>query len=643
MPPNPELLATLLAPIPGDSPTGKDLRYADDRYDKIDKARREDPDLPNDGGLATERKVADWPQVISLSTQLLGKETKDLQLAAWLTEALAKREGFGGLTTGLLALKGLLEQHWDGLYPFDPDEPDDFAIRAAPLAFVGGSEFGILVRQTPIAPDGVSFLDEQASQGIPTEKESEKDKEKRGKRAEALEQGKKPPEIVRKAIDGATKAFYKPLVADINAAISALDGLDKVADERFGRDAPGFNALRKALEDVQRLTSSILAEKLAADPDPIEEIPPEVSPDEVGAYAPPAGWEGNAPGALAPEPTSVADAAGRVAVSARYLRKQTPTSPAPYLMLRGLRWGELRGALDGVPLDPKLLEAPATAVRAKLKGLLLDGNWAELLEQGEQLMATAQGRGWLDLQRYTLTACARLGSSYDAVAAGVRSELRALLAALPRLPEMTLMDDTPTANPETREWLAAEGLAADGAADAAADGAAEAADDPRAAALDDALAQDDATSETGGLARARTAGAESGRRRADGALGTPDAFALARAELTQGRAHRAIELLAGELARTRSPRGRFVRQTQIAYVMVEAGLDAVARPILEKLIADIDERKLEEWESGALVAQPMALLCRVMDRAGESGKPRSDLYLRICRLDPMQALGLQPG
>ncbi|AHG93000.1 type VI secretion-associated protein, ImpA family (plasmid) [Gemmatirosa kalamazoonensis] len=639
MPPNAELLATLLAPIPGDSPTGKDLRYSDERYDKIEKARKEDPFLPSDGGLATERKIADWPQVISLSSQLLAKETKDLQLAAWLTEALLKREGFGGLSTGLSLLKGLLEQYWDGLYPaLDPDEPDDLGVRAGPLAVVGGPDFGILVRQTPIAPDDVSFLDEQASQDIPLERETEKDKEKRAKRAEALDQGKKPPEVVRKAIDGATKAFYKPLVADINAALAALDGLDKAADARFGRDAPGFNALRKALEDVQRLTTPILAEKLAADPDPIEEIP-EVAPGDVGAYAPPAGWAGD--GSLPPEPISVVDATTRIAVSARYLRKQMPTSPAPFLMLRGLRWGELRAAPEGGgQLDPKLLEAPATAARAKLKGLLLDGNWPELLEQGEALMASPQGRGWLDLQRYTLTACARLGSSYDAVAAAVRSELRALLAALPRLPEMTLMDDTPTANPETREWLAAEGLVADDTETTS--DAAEEPEDPRAATLAEALAQDDATSATGGLARARAT--PNGRRRADGrALGTPDAFSLARAELAQNRPSQAIEVLAAELARTRSPRGRFVRQTQIAYIMVEAGLDAVARPILDKLIEDINERKLDEWESGSLVAQPMALLCRVMDRAGESGKPRSDLYLRICRLDPMQALGLQAG
>jgi type VI secretion system protein ImpA len=53
-----------------------------------------------------------------------------------------------------------------------------------------------------------------------------------------------------------------------------------------------------------------------------------------------------------------------------------------------------------------------------------------------------------DLQRYALGA--QLGASHDAIAAAIRSELRALLRVLPQLTRMTLMDDTPTSNEETR-------------------------------------------------------------------------------------------------------------------------------------------------------------------------------------------------
>src|SRR6476620_8389874 len=164
---NDELLASLLAPIPGDNPSGKDLRY-DPRYDKVKEARREDLDLPA-GGLATERKVADWPQVVKLATELLSKETKDLQLAAWLTEALLKRDGAPGLTTGLALLKGLLEQFWETLYPeLDEDDPE---LRTGPLEWVGG-RLDVAARQVLFA-NGVTYLDFQLSRTIPTEPETE--------------------------------------------------------------------------------------------------------------------------------------------------------------------------------------------------------------------------------------------------------------------------------------------------------------------------------------------------------------------------------------------------------------------------------------------------------------------------------------
>jgi type VI secretion system protein ImpA len=201
------------------------------------------------------------------------------------------------------------------------------------------------------------------------------------------------------------------------------------------------------------------------------------------------------------------------------------------------------------------------------------------------------------------------------------------------------MDDTPTANDETRAWIAAEGLAAPVAS--AADHGADDEIGDGSEALDDALAQDDETAENGGLARPAARRRRASDNGMHGAHGARDPFTLARAELAQGRSNRAIELLVAELSRERSPRGRFVRQTQVAYVMVEAGLEQVAKPILERLLSIIDERSLEEWEAGPLVAQPMALLCRVIDKLDGDMDTRAELYLRVCRLDPLQAIALR--
>jgi type VI secretion system protein ImpA len=616
MPLDTALIDALLAPIAGDHPSGQDLRY-DPRYDQVKEARREDLELPA-GGLSTERKIADWPLVIKLSRQLLEKETKDLQLAAWLAEALLRRDGLGGLATGAAGVRAVLDAFWETCYPaFDEDDPE---LRAGPLDWMG-TKLDIPVRQSPVAP-GVTLLDYQTSRLVPSEADAEANKEKRAQRAEALADGRRPPEDVDRAIGEANKVFYKALVADVEQSLHEVVELERVADARFGRDAPSFAKLRGALDETLRMAHATLAQKLLDDPDPVVE---EVVDDATGT---PGATDG---GILTPEPVSPADAASRIGVSARYLRKLDPTNPSPYLMLRGFRWGELRAAAASGELNPKLLEAPPTSVRTRLKGLLLDGKWSELLEACETVMATPQGRGWLDLQRYALTACEQQGEAWDAVRGAVRDELRVLLAAIPQLPEMTLMDDAPTANAETQAWLAAEGLTPGAGDGTAAPAATPAQDDAGIDVVQAALAQDDTTSRHGGI----RAGP---RRRPVG-----DPFGIARQELAQGRSREAIERLLAEISREQSPRGRFLRQTQLAWLMVESGLDTVARPLLERLVSIIDERHLEEWESGPLVAQPMVLLCHVMDRAQEGGSSeRYQLYLRICRLDALQAMTLQP-
>ena len=617
MPVDTALIEALLVPVAGDEPAGRDLRY-DPRYDQVKEARREDLVLP-EGGLATDRKIADYTVVMKLGRALLEKETKDLQLAAWIAEALLKQQGLIGLATGLQVVRGILDTFWDGCFPaWDEEDPE---LRAGPLQWIGG-KFDLPARMMIFAPPGTTFLDYQVSRTVPSETESESNKEKRELRATALTEGKPAPEVVDRAIADANKSFYKVVVTDVTAAAQALSDLEKIADTRFGRDAPSFLRLRGAIDDMKRTASAILAQKLIDDPDPIVEE----AVMDAGAMV-------DESGPQSPEPVNPADAARRIAVSSTFLRKLDPTGPGPYLTLRGLRWGELRAAVAIGELNPRLLEAPATSIRSRLKGLLLDGKWSELLEMCESVMATPSSRGWLDLQRYALTACANLGGGYDAVAAALRDELRVLLKAIPQLPEMTLMDDTPTANAETKAWLTQEHLIDDAAT------AADAANDAVTGELSEeemvlqaALTQEGSTVRHGGLSAAR--------RRRPG----PDPYDLAKNESAQGRTRNGIELLLAEIAREQSSRGRFLRQTQLAYIMVEGGLDSVARPILEKLVQTIDERKLEEWESGPLIAQPMALLCRIMDRASEgSSDERRQLYLRICALDAMQAMALNNG
>ena len=125
-------IEALLIPISDDLPSGEDLRYTD-VYEQIKEARRFDDPL-DQGDWKTELKAADWDKATSLCVKALSERTKDLQIAAWLTEALVATGGFSGLATGLNIVSGLLEKFWDSLYP--EIEEGDLDYRVAPLEFL---------------------------------------------------------------------------------------------------------------------------------------------------------------------------------------------------------------------------------------------------------------------------------------------------------------------------------------------------------------------------------------------------------------------------------------------------------------------------------------------------------------------------
>ena len=578
----------LLTPIPGTNPGGAELRY-DPLYDKIKEARREDEDIPQ-GDWQVTRKTADWPQVIKLTKDALTTKSKDLQLAVWLSEALLRREGFAGFRGAIDMLVGLLEQHWDHLYP--PIEDGDAEMRAGPLEWLG-TKLELPVRRVALNRAGHGWLQYQEARTVPTEIDASGDQAKAETRQALVAEGKTTPEDLEKGFQSTPKAWFKTLVADIDGTLESLHNLDELSQERFGEAAPNYSRLRVALEEVQRTAKQLLKRRLELDPDPVDGA----ASESIAAVAVPEGvvLPGSIGAQLAPQPTSREDAANRIAAAAKFLRQSDPTNPASYLLLRGFRWGELRAC--GRNPDPRLLEAPTTQTRTQLKSLLLDAKWEALLETCEGVMAAPQGRGWLDLQRYALTACDELGSEYQIVGAALRGALRSLLTDLPALVDMTMMDDTPTANAETRAWL--KGI------------------------LEVEAAPAHEVAESIAVEVPRLRGGRS----------------AALAEVRAGRTDRAIALLMREASAEKTRRGRFLVQTESASIMVDANHHAVAQPILEELIGYVEAHKLEEWETGDVVARPLALLYRCLERGDGDAGTRHALYLRICRLDPLQAIG----
>ncbi|HWC95682.1 MAG TPA: type VI secretion system protein TssA [Candidatus Sulfopaludibacter sp.] len=595
----------LLEPIPGDNPSGQSLRYAP-VYDKIKEARREDDDAAQ-GDWKRERKIADWPTVIKTASEVIATKSKDLQLAAWLTEALLKTQGVAGLKEGLDLLKGLLEKFWDTVYP--EIEDGDLELRAAPLEWVG-LRFERPVRESAVTRTGYSWFQWKESRRVPTEAEAEENNAKAESRETLIAEGKLTQEDFETAFNNTPKAYYVALSESYEGALESLAGLDDFCTDKFGDIAPSFSSIRSALEEVQQQVRSFLNKKREREPDePVAGSEPEPETDswsttlEVETQAAAAPVKRRTGGPLAAEPVDRADAIARVVSAAKFLRTENAYDPAPYLMLRGLRWGELRAA--GTSIDQSLLEAPPSELRQSLKRASVDGSWSDVLEHAETAMGMDCGRGWLDLQRYVSRACYEL--SYEAIRASVISGVRGLLTDYPTLPEMTMMDDTATANAETQAWIRDEVKPGESA------GASSASEAP---------AWDTATEPPDGIGQ------------------TPDVFELALQAVRSGRPKEGIELLMREMTQERTGRGRFQRKAQLAQLCVGTAHEPIAFPILKDLAAEIERRKLEDWESPDLLAHPLALLYKCLSRVDGSQEESQKLYSWLCRLDPLAALSI---
>jgi len=590
----------LLNPIPGENPSGESLRYAP-VFDKIKEARRADDDAPQ-GEWQFERKTADYALVIKLAGEVLATKSKDLQIAAWLTEAILRKEGFQGLKAGLDLIKVLIETFWDTLHPELDD--GDAEMRAAPLEWLG-TRMESALRSVPLTRGGANWFQFKESRVVGYEATADTDAKAEARNA-AIAEGKTSGEAWDSAVAATPKAFYAGMEESLDGVLEVIESLNALGEEKFGDVAPSFGPMRTTVEEIRHTVHGLLQKKREVEPDegaeaPASEAEPASQEEPPAAPGAPAKPKPRG-GPIAAEPADQDDAFQRVTAVAGYLRRNDAASPLPYLLLRGLRWGELRAA--GTDVDANLLEAPPTGARQALKKAANDSDWPQVLELGEAAMGQPCGRGWLDLQRYVFRAANELG--YYQVASAIRAEVNALLADYPALRQASLLDDTPAANPETQAWLD------------------EIAPAPPAEAAYAQPVLEDAT--------------EAAWASSDGKPEAIDANDLALQAARSGRPQEAIEILSRESMAEKSGRGRFQRRLQLAQLCISMGYERIAHPILEQLAAEIDSRGLEGWEAASTVAQPLALLYRCLEKLDTAPELKQKVYDRICRLDPLQAL-----
>jgi len=254
-------LEALLQPIDADNPAGADPRESDqlvnpyvelkDSRAEARSAERRAFETVDDLAEATaalQAVISDWANLKDDAVRLLSESTKDLHVAAMLTEALVRAEGFAGLRDGFALMTGLVTHFWDTITP--PAEEDGVRDTVEPIAQLNGidTEGPLLhhLRKVPLTDRSVGEyafwhqrMAEIGSASFTT-----------GEIENAM----------RRLPPGDLKARYTAL----QEAAAAAAELDRVLTATCGGDAPSLARVREELDAIEAFLRRTVGERIGS-------------------------------------------------------------------------------------------------------------------------------------------------------------------------------------------------------------------------------------------------------------------------------------------------------------------------------------------------------------------------------------------
>ncbi len=628
---------SLLRPLDGAHSAGRDLADADE-YQTIREHRRADVDiiLRDDAFDRSRRlfrkpdqKSSDWHAVVRLGCEALRAKTKDLQIAAWVAEALGQLYGFEGLRDGFRLLHQLQERFWAEVYPrLEPDDPES---RYGPYDFLNSEKvLPLLIRSFPLTKGGGGEGYCSSDFASMTQNDELVRKNPEVARQSLRGQNKIVSEDWERAVAQTPRSFYEGRSSELTECLEAFSAWEESTVELFPRGprgqstAPSLSNIRQALTACRDIVAAILEAKPAPasetgrDSGQGDERPMALVPDGHGredglaTLTRPSAAPLRAPIQPVGTPAPCADrdtAYQHLLEIVEFLRKDDPDNPVPYLLVRAYRIGEVY-ALAGRPSETER-PGPPSDVRQELRRMVADGRWDHALDKAEQALGRREGRGWLDAHRYAIQALE--ATDRQNAALGCRSLLRMLLRDFPDLVGTELDDGTAAADAKTRLWLESEGL--------------KSPDVSRTEPVPAWPAPAEPTAVTPPSVVAQEAQVEI----------TAQAAALADA----GRGAEAVVLLDRAMATATSGRDRFLLELHMAEICLHQGSDQVALAFLEDLERQVDGFRLEEWEHRELSARVFAALYHCLKERGP-GERLQQVYARLCKLDVRRALQSGP-
>ncbi|EJM36865.1 type VI secretion-associated protein, ImpA family [Pseudomonas sp. GM33] len=343
-------LAELTAPI--NEGSGEDLSFST-LFDQVKEARRADPDYLTQGDWQTDLKSSDWDLTLTLAAQGLARQSKDLMLVAWLSEALAHKHHFTGITFGLTLAERILDNFWTDLFPSLEDGVDERAARLAwmktsltevvgGLPITQGQQYGLLRYDESRHVENLGLQNPQAMRA-------------------ALDEGKINAEVFQRSVVLTDSDHLRLKAGEIAASLNACQRLQNTADRLFGHDAPSFAGLHDVLSRAGQLAEKLLKDR-GIELNPAPAAPTPAVSESAGAQPTGAAMtqtQQDLPVTpLRTTPQSRDEAFTLLAGIAQFFKQTEPQSPVPYLIERAIKWGNmpLEGWLNDVIKDSNVVD-----------------------------------------------------------------------------------------------------------------------------------------------------------------------------------------------------------------------------------------------------------------------------------------------
>ncbi|WP_165390996.1 type VI secretion system protein TssA [Pseudoduganella lutea] len=308
--------------VSDDAPCGPNLEY-DPAFQELERNLVGKPEVQY-GVTVTPAVPPDWKLVRRQAVELLGR-TRDLRIAVPLARALLALDGVPGLASGLQAIDGMLEAHWDDLHPqLDADDGNDPTLRInslAPLADtatvlreLNEASFVALPGLGPLSLRQLDYASGEAA--VPA-----------GQTAMA-------PASIDKALQAMSQEPMQETLRQVLAAATQAHASVMRIEATLVRRVGNAQALNLAplLRPLARIGAT---------------LQPYVQPEAAGPEGGDAAGDTGGTGAIATAPTAVAGISGEVRDRddviktldklLDYYQRQEPSSPVPLLLERAKR------------------------------------------------------------------------------------------------------------------------------------------------------------------------------------------------------------------------------------------------------------------------------------------------------------------